>query len=479
MSCRRRGNRIVLRTGVAVVMTAAAMAIAGVPAANAVPLTFVKGTVTAADTGAPLADVSVSVFDASSDDPSPIKEATTDSTGQYSLRLQRGAYRFEFWPQAPYIGASEDVVTGSALRQQVDGTVPLGATVAGTITDAFTGQPIEGVCVTANIPACTDAQGHYESTGLPASSSYRIIANLLSKDPDYDEDFRDVVTVAGQTTQVDFVLQPRASALVTVLGADGQPVEGASVVRGPNANFGGPTTDANGQMLVRGLFPSSDGTALISVTPQLDNPNAGTAVRIPVQRGQTTAYTVTLPLWGHLLVSFNHPDGNKYLDDCMILRPAAEDQYDGSSGNCTDATDTMPFDLAPGTYTYTVNLNQQERDEPETLTGTVDVAAGSNTLTIDVPHLVLGTVTGLVTDAATGAPLPGTSVTSSDGATTMTGADGRYTLTEVGRDGNDVTLTANTPEAGLVHSWVTKDVTVVPGGTVTVDFALPLNTSTP
>ena len=476
---RRRSYRVGVRAAVTGLVVAAALLTTEVPTALAVPLTFVKGTVTAADSGAALAGVEVAVFDATSDDPSPVKTATTDSTGQYSLRLQSGGYRFVFSPAAPYIESEQDVVTGAKFRQEVDGVVPLGATVAGTITDALTGQPIQGVCVAANIPACTDAQGHYASTGLPASSSYRVIANLLSKDPDYDSDFRDVVTVAGQTTQADFVLQPRAKALVTVLGADGQPVEGAVVVPGSGARLDGPSTDANGEVLVHGLVPSSDGTALIAATPQLDNPNAGTAVRIPVQRGQTTSYTVTLPLWGHLLVSFNHPDGNKYLDDCMSLRPAAEDQYDGSSGNCTDATDTMPFELAPGPYNYTVNLNQQERDEPETLTGTIDVVAGDNTLTIDVPHLVLGTVTGVVTDAATGAPLPGVGVISSDGATTTTGPDGSYTLTEVGRDGTDVTLTAGTADEGFVYRSVTKNVTVVPGGTVTVDFALPLNSSTP
>ncbi|MFB9238951.1 S8 family serine peptidase [Plantactinospora siamensis] len=80
------------------------------------------------------------------------------------------------------------------------------------------------------------------------------------------------------------------------------------------------------------------------------------------------------------------------------------------------------------------------------------------------PRGAVGRVTGTVTNAGTGAPLAGATV-SSEGRSATTGADGRYTLTLPAGE-HTVTATA------YGYASQTATVTVPEGGAVTRDFAL-------
>ena len=463
----------------AVTIASTAAFLVAVPAAEAAPITFVKGTVTAVDTGAPMANVGVAVFVDQGErgvDPSSTLQTTTDSSGNYSFHIRSGSYVVEFDPALPYISNRVPFGTPKNFRATLNDVVQLGATIAGTITDATTGQPLEGICVVpAMEPNCTDAQGHYEIDGVEPSNDFFVSANgVYNVNPDYDSASSHVVTTAGQTTQADFALQPTARALVTVLGSDGQPVQGVSVTGGNHYWSGGPYTDANGQLLVRGLRPRDDGTALLSFTPPAsDTADAGTAVAIPVQRGQTTSYTVTLPAIAVLTVHVVHPDGSAHQGDCLGMVPVQPDAYTSSwSSGCTDATDTVTLRIAPGTYNYDLSNASTARDEPTNANGSLTAAAGAGDAEIDIPTIVLGTVTGVVTDQSTGLPLAGVTVLS-DGVSTTTGTDGTYSLGQLGRTSDDVFVGAQ-PNDGI-HNGDGREVTLVRGGTVTVNFALPIS----
>ena len=479
----RLGGKLLLRQGarrglvlVAATAAAAAMSVAVGPAAEAAPITFVKGTVTAADTQAPMAGVKVLVFQAQdqySTDHDPISQTQTDSGGKYSFRVTAGTYDVSFEPSLPYVSNQVQFVTPTSPLATLNDAVQLGATVVGTVTDASTGQPISGLCVYADHGSCTDERGNYEIDNVRPGKFHSVTANYGSatSNPDYDSATQVVALDPGQTSVVDFALTPKGRVQLTVLSANGQPLQGVSVLPGTFGSPGGPVTDASGAVLLR-LDPGSDGTRVLAFTPpESDSTDAGTTARVSVIRGQTTSYTVTLPQVAVLTVHVVHPDGSTHEGDCLNSAGNDPDQYEAVTGFCTDSSDTMTLRLSPGSYTYNLSNSSDARDEAPFVHGTFTVTSGVNDLTIAVPRLVLGSVTGVVTDQATGLPLSGVTVTA-EGISTTTGTDGRYTLTQLGHDGNDVFVLAQPNDA--IHAQQGAVVSIVPGGTVTLDFALQL-----
>jgi Tol biopolymer transport system component len=71
------------------------------------------------------------------------------------------------------------------------------STVTGTVTDAFSGSPIEGACVTLtgtsgdHGPSCTDGAGAYELTGVPRPADYDVLV-----DAPPGSDYLDGATIA-------------------------------------------------------------------------------------------------------------------------------------------------------------------------------------------------------------------------------------------------------------------------------------------
>ena len=100
-----------------------------------------------------------------------------------------------------------------------------------------------------------------------------------------------------------------------------------------------------------------------------------------------------------------------------------------------------------------------------TVTRTQTIAGGQDAQ-LDVTLAPPGAVAGIVTDATTGLPIAGATVTSAAGVAT-TGSDGRYRL--AGVPAGSLTLAAS--EAA--HLSVESTTVVPAGGTATVDFALP------
>ena len=147
------------------------------------------------------------------------------------------------------------------------------ASITGTVTDAETGQPIEGAAVDVNIEgflalAETDSDGVYRSEGLPSGD-----AELTVQATGYERFVIDLVIVDSDVHVVDAMLTP-----VPLAGVAGEvfdsgttaPVAGASIslLEGASCSEGGPLVHL-GESDGSGLFTFEEvapGPALLSVT---------------------------------------------------------------------------------------------------------------------------------------------------------------------------------------------------------------------
>jgi hypothetical protein len=147
-------------------------------------------------TSTPLSGACVEVYDADSSYQTDAGYATTESDGAYTVEhLTPGVgYKVQFSPcssGSDYAGeyydeegsfADADTVTPTVANPSIgiDGHLPSGASISGTVTDA-SGNPIttEDICVTASSyggygygSARTNASGEYTIAGLAAGSYY-------------------------------------------------------------------------------------------------------------------------------------------------------------------------------------------------------------------------------------------------------------------------------------------------------------------
>ena len=138
-----------------------------------------------------------------------------------------------------------DVNPNNNLGTQSINVSPSGA-IAGTVTDASTGDPIEGATVTANgYSATTEVEGHYIIVDVPPDD-YTINASK----PSYYNNSKPATVVAGETTTMNFALTPLPGAIAgTVTEASGEVIAGANVA----ANGTSATTDSSGAYVIPSL----------------------------------------------------------------------------------------------------------------------------------------------------------------------------------------------------------------------------------
>lgn len=223
----------------------------------------------------PIEGIQVCVQDASGEAEEPAGCAQTDAAGEYTIAgIPAGSFKVEFsgetcneegcfqtnWVRQYYNGksnfdeadvlslASGDVETG------IDAALEEGGTIGGTVIDAASEAPIEGLVVCADpfegegISGCdsTDESGEYEIGGLPAGE-YRVeFSNSICLEEEeclqsyylhqwFDEkqgwDQADPVTVqAGETTpEIDAALEEGGAIEGTVTDALGAPLQESGV----------------------------------------------------------------------------------------------------------------------------------------------------------------------------------------------------------------------------------------------------------
>ena len=217
-------------TPVAVTAGTAATADGALPAQAAAPGgAAVTGTVTDSQSGEPIAGAHVVALRAS--DFSMVRGAMADQAGAYSLDLEPGDYHLAFvdatgthameWFEDQLMTGLANATTVTAPGTADADLDPLTGSIAGTVTDDDSGDPVDGTWVLAIGPsgpagsAIADGNGDFTIPGLPAGG-YRLAfvdltgAHVLEYWDDHagiaDSDV--VVVTGGGSATADAALAP-------------------------------------------------------------------------------------------------------------------------------------------------------------------------------------------------------------------------------------------------------------------------------
>lgn len=205
---------------------ACVMALLAACGGPAVPLT---GTITDAYTGKPIASAQIKVGWSS---------AVADAQGKYqianwsqkdTLQIQANGYEPAAIPLETQAALAQPTQPAATFDTQIRPN-----TLAGTLKDDFTGQPLSGalIKVTDAISATTDASGHYTLSGLPETfdlvvnaPNYAPLTQKIERTTLFDGNLRPN-TLSGKVTD-QYTGAPLANAKVTAgsasatTGADG------------------------------------------------------------------------------------------------------------------------------------------------------------------------------------------------------------------------------------------------------------------
>ena len=222
----------------------------------------ISGKVTDAVTGLP---VSFAIVTVESADGSISVDTFTDTNGNYQIiqNLQTGTYNATVEYFSGAIGYLSQTKTGIALTagsmtSNQNFALALSGVITGTITDANTHAPLQGIYVEAQSTdgfysdfAITNSSGQYTMNYNLGTDAYNV-TEFIPTGYLTDTVSGQAVT-AGKTTTVNIALSPSGviSGQVTNI-ANGQPISGATIFASTaSGNFEGfATTDANGNYQV-------------------------------------------------------------------------------------------------------------------------------------------------------------------------------------------------------------------------------------
>jgi hypothetical protein len=142
----------------------------------------IRGTVTAADTGLPLADIEVE------GDGKVISEDTeTDASGGYTLTLphyrDKGPYHITFTPpnNSPYLSPTPTTTqVASGTTTIINAVMPRGGAIVGQVKTADTGQPMEGVRVRASAQVILEDNDPYLTSDTTNAEGRYVLQGMLS-----------------------------------------------------------------------------------------------------------------------------------------------------------------------------------------------------------------------------------------------------------------------------------------------------------
>ena len=210
----------------------------------------IEGTVS--DSGGPVQNAAVAAVPANG---YSFAGDTTDASGNYSLLVPAGASKVffggaaaglvnEFYDDKPDQASADDVnATSGATTSNIDATLAASGQITGNVTDATSGDPIEGVLVTAYnastdavaSSATTNALGSYAIIGNLPSSSYKVgfvgptpevgspgyVSRFYSSKPNLAAATSVAVTAPNATANIDQELVPCGGATTTTTTGGG------------------------------------------------------------------------------------------------------------------------------------------------------------------------------------------------------------------------------------------------------------------
>jgi len=195
------------------------------------PAVVLTGTITDAYTGQPVPEARVRIGNTI---------VTTDANGMFSTsRWRRGDVLDVSAPSyAPLqlpLAERPELTASDALTVTLNTTLRPN-TLSGTITDAYTGQPLANARVTATfdvtstLSVATSAEGRYMLTDLPEQFTVSVAA------PDYAP----VEQPLSRTTRLDLALRPSVLSGTITDRYSGQAVAGATIIAGAARATSGP-----------------------------------------------------------------------------------------------------------------------------------------------------------------------------------------------------------------------------------------------
>lgn len=393
---------------------------------------IISGTVTGSDGGVPLSGVTVSAVGSG---PSPY--AVTNSLGQYSLvGLHTGDYRITFSPS--YLSnhlsewyndkpdmASADLVAvaAGATVTGIDAELVAGGRITGRVTDAETGNPLRGVCAEVR-PAsstsstigrgCSGIDGRYE-VKLLATGNYVV---RFAGDADHVSRWyngkatassADIVSVATSVTtaNVDAALPRVAKLAGTVTDeATGQPLAGVCVrIYTGLFDLHSDCTGADGKYLIGGL---DAGSVEVYVSPPSGSMYLEKRVSaVSLALGTTTNLDATLATGGVITGTITRDGGGVGLGCAYAYVGVAL-----AGHGCTSFDDVYRIVVPAGTYQVMFTASGHVGEWYDNVANqssaqSIVVTAGQTRDHIDASLAGGGTISGTITDAATGLPIEG------------------------------------------------------------------------
>ena len=421
------------------------------------------GSVTDAASGAPVTGATVQAFDGSGN---VVATATATQVGRYVLGLGAGSYRVEFEgcdcgdnyaPQFSGGGSSlagaSSLPVASSKSTVANAALTAGGEITGTVTDAVSGDPLDGIEVDAYSggtivsSALTSISGQYTIGGL-ASGSYTV--GFAPSDDEHAPQFYDGttaqsgaqlvrVTAGSPTRAIDAALTgggtisgkvtDSTSGLgvggltVAAVDAAGDSIQQTATAPDGSYSLGG-LTPGSYRVLVSPQWPSAYSdhqSGEVSVTAG----STATGVNVVMEGGGAVAGTVT---------------------DAATGRPiagATVELYDDESTVTATTTSNGGFvfgGVGPGIYfaDFTATAGgylTQYYDDSATDGGALPifVTAGQVERDVDASLQSGGHIKGVVSDAQTQQPVANIEVDAYDSTGTLvssaqTGSDGSYSI---------------------------------------------------
>jgi hypothetical protein len=436
----------------------------------------IKGKVVDGQTGLPLSGVTVSLAGASSSALATQADGLFTfqklPAGSFSLQLSLSNYSSLSTATATTTGQTVDLGVLTMVKPQGAST----GTIKGIVTDAATGLALAGVTVSATgaAPVLTDVSGSYQIGNVPPGT-----VTISASKSAYATATGTATLTVGGVLVFSPALTPGAAPTTLAIqgtvthGVSGAALAGVAITVGGAANASA-STDAQGNYRIEGLVPGAVtvtaalagfdtviGSATLTpattvlFSPRLypsgtAPPDANTTGIIGVVRDANT----NAPLSG-VSVTLNGPSTQSSVtqgDGALAFRHLPVGSYTLRLAHANYATLTVSL---------AVNIAQL-----------IDLGALGLT---PLQNPTTGTIRGTVTDAATGLPLAGVTITATGSSPMLTDASGSYQISNVAP--GPITLSA----AKDGYMPVTGSATLVAGGTLLFSPALvpgPAQTAT-
>ena len=369
------------------------------------------------------------------------------------------------WNEDPYSTAlALQALHLSEARPTAPPPTTTTATVSGTVVDASTNQPLSGVSVQG---AGSGGQG----------SASTVTSNVGTFS----------LSIPQGSQQITFALSGYSTSTATVIATAGSLINIGSVTLSVNPTFGiiqGTVTNSSNGSSLSGVFitvtgastwtatTGADGSYKITgITPGSVTISAGksgyTTVtgQTIVTAGETLVFSPSLavaPTTGGLTGKVLDFATGSALSGATIVVTGARNY-----STISDSSGSFAFSAADsGGYSVTVSFTGYGT-QSSTITINANTTTNLGSISL-VKNATTGTVSGMVTDAATGLPISGVAVTvSGDGTgSAITSADGAYQLSGI----NPGTLTITASKTG--YTALTGTGTLFAGGTLVYSPAL-------